>query len=382
MPDNPLFLFGTLRHSALLELVADGPVDGEPAILENHAVQFAHDATGPRNFPVLIESDGAQVAGQLITPNPTQRARLDTYERIFGYDPQPATVITQTGPVEALIYRPKPGRYQGGAPWDLDSWIAQYGAFNLEAAADLMRFLDYASPEQLQAGHGMVEVRTASRRRARKDRTPAKLRRDPDVDKDVRVADHKRPYSLFFGVEETDLQFRRFDGSFSDVVKRAGFIMGDAVTVLPYDPVRDRVMLVEQFRYGPYARGDLNPWSLEPIAGRIDPHETPQSAVRREAVEETGLDLAELLPVARYYVSPGAVTEYLFSYIGIADLPDTAAGIGGLESEAEDIQAHIISFDQLMELLETNEAENGPLLISAQWLALNRDRLRAEQGAS
>ncbi len=114
---------------------------------------------------------------------------------------------------------------------------------------------------------------------------PATLRRQASAD-DVVVAELRHPYTWFFGVEEADLRFRRFDGSLSPQVTRAAFISGDAVTVLPYDPVRDCVMLVEQFRFGPYARGDTNPWSLEPIAGRIDAGESPQTAARREAQEE------------------------------------------------------------------------------------------------
>jgi len=81
--------------------------------------------------------------------------------------------------------------------------------------------------------------------------------------------------------------------------------------------------------------------------------------------------------VGRYYVSPGAVTEYLVSYIGLADLPDSAEGVSGLAAEAEDIRAHVVSFDQLMAMVESGEVANAPLLISAQWLALHRARLRA-----
>ena len=99
----------------------------------------------------------------------------------------------------------------------------------------------------------------------------------------------------------------------------------------PYDPVRDTVMLVEQFRFGPHARGDARSWSLEPIAGRIDPFETPEVAVRREAAEEARLSLHALHRIGRYYVSPGAVTEYLITYVGIANLPASAEGVSGLK---------------------------------------------------
>ncbi|TMV62626.1 NUDIX domain-containing protein, partial [Thioclava sp. BHET1] len=147
--------------------------------------------------------------------------------------------------------------------------------------------------------------------------------------------------------------------------------------VLPYDPRRDRVALIEQFRPGPYARGDAQPWKLEAIAGRVDPGETPEQTVLREAEEEAGLRLGQLWKVAGYYSSPGASAEYVTSFIGEADLPDGLARIGGLAEEEEDIRLHILSFDALMSLVESGEAEIAPLLISIGWLAANRARLRA-----
>ena len=156
-----------------------------------------------------------------------------------------------------------------------------------------------------------------------------------------------------------------------------GFVMADAVTVLPYDPVRDVVMLVEQFRFGPWIRGDVNPWSLEPIAGRIDPGETPEETAYREAREETGLTLGPLFKVADYYPTPGAVTEYLFSFVAHADLAGFGGTIGGEAGEDEDIRAHVVPFDKLMQLIDSGEAGTGPLVLSIYWLALNRDRLRA-----
>ncbi|MEL7115301.1 MAG: NUDIX domain-containing protein, partial [Pseudomonadota bacterium] len=166
-----------------------------------------------------------------------------------------------------------------------------------------------------------------------------------------------------------------FNGEMSETVKRAAFVSGDAVTVLPYDPRRDRVLVIEQFRFAPFVRGDRHPWSLEPVAGRIDAGETPEEAVRREMREEVSLDLGALHHIGSYYPSPGAVTEYLYSYIGIADLPDKAAGIGGLEDEAEDIRGMLLGFDELMALVSSSEAQNGPLILSALWLAAHRSDL-------
>jgi ADP-ribose pyrophosphatase len=193
---------------------------------------------------------------------------------------------------------------------------------------------------------------------------------------DVRAGPPEPAHAGFFAVNVHHLRHRRFDGSLSDPLTREVFIVGDAVTVLPYDPVRDRVLLIEQFRMGPFGRGDPMPWQLEAIAGRIDPGETPEAAARREAVEEAGLVLGALEKVAEYYPTPGAVAEYLYSYVALCDLPDGVAGVFGAEDEAEDIKGHLLSFERLVEVMASGEIGNAPLLLTVLWLQRERARLR------
>jgi ADP-ribose pyrophosphatase len=377
MTDNALFLYGTLRHLPLLTTVAGCELSVETAELVDHTVTHAVSKQGlKQDFPLFTTRPGSVATGFLIRPGTEARARLDAYERVFGYDTDTVTVTTADGQAQATIYIPRADLWQAGSAWSLEAWVSGPGVLSVDVATEVMALLPTTTPEAILERFRMLEVRAASKRRALSEPAPATVRRTP-TSEDVKVAELRRPYTWFFGVEEADLSFRRFDGSHSDTVTRAGFIMGDAVTVLPYDPVRDKVMLVEQFRFGPHARGEANAWSLEPIAGRIDPHETPEAAARREAQEEARLTMQSMHQVGRYYVSPGAVTEYLVSYIGLADLPDSAEGVSGLAAEAEDIRAHVVSFDQLMAMVESGEVANAPLLISAQWLALHRARLRA-----
>ena len=184
-------------------------------------------------------------------------------------------------------------------------------------------------------------------------------------------------YNGFFSVKEYDLSFTKFEGSKSDVVTRSALISFDAVIVLPYDPIHDRVLLVEQFRAGPFARQEEDPWCLEPIAGLIDHGETPEEAGLREAHEEAGLTLSRLELVARSYPSPGISTEFFHQYIGITSLPKTTSLVSGLASEAEDIRSHIFCFSDFLKMIDAGQITVGPAILLGLWLAQHRDKLRA-----
>lgn len=257
---------------------------------------------------------------------------------------------------------------------NLDLWQTRFASEMVASARDIMALYGVMPAAKVRARRAAMAVRGAATVRAAKGGPTT--RRFAAQPSDVVVQSRRTPYAHFFAVEECDLQHRRFDGATSPVITRAAFISGDAVTVLPYDPVRDRVLLIEQFRAGPFARGDGQPWQLEAIAGRIDPGETPEDAARREAVEEAGLTLGDLLDVAQYYPSPGICAEYLYSYVAITDLADDAAGVFGVEGEAEDIRGHLMPFDDLMALIATREVANAPLILTAYWLAARRDGLR------
>ncbi len=248
------------------------------------------------------------------------------------------------------------------------------GGAGAEALARLiMTAFGQAKPaETVRRRLGSLEA--AAESRARAAGAAARLQRAGTGG--VTVASVHASHAGFFGLDVLDLSYRRFDGMESGRILREVFVAGDAVTVLPYDPQRDRVLLVEQFRAGPLGRGDPLPWQLEAIAGRIDPGESPEAAARREAVEEAGLVLGRLDLVAEYYPTPGAVTEYLYSYVALCDLPDGIDGVFGAADEAEDIKGHLIGFDRLMDLVIAGEVANAPLLLTALWLQRERGRLR------
>lgn len=367
------FFYGTLCHAPLLRQVMGRLPAMQPATLAEHAVYWAEGGA----FPLIVPEAGGAAGGMLVEGlSPDEAARLDYYEGGFRYDTRDVAVRAADGrAVMARVYFPQAGRWQPAAAWSLPDWVARYGAAAVATAADFMALMGRVPAEEVAARYGAMLVRGASHVRAQGD-APATLRRQAGAG-DLVVAERRLPYARFFAVEEWAVGWRQFDGTMGAPVDRAVFVMADAVTVLPYDPVRDRVLLVEQFRAGPMARGDAAAWQLEAVAGRIDPGETPEEAARREAKEEAGLELGMLLPVAGYYPSPGAVSEYLYSYVALTDLPDGVAGVFGEASEAEDIRGHLVGFDRMMELVASGEIANAPLILTALWLQRERARLRA-----
>lgn len=291
-----------------------------------------------------------------------------------------ALAVSMSPELRALVQGDVPGK----AGERLAFWQAATGgltapdaAVELRLAADIMALYGKVPAERLRARRNAMLVRAASAIRAIYAPAPQGLRRAA-VPADIRRSRFDMPFAGFFAVEVTDLRFRRFDGTLSPVLTREVFVAADAVTVLPWDPVRDRVLVVEQLRAGPMARGEANPWQLEPVAGRIDAGETPEEAARREALEEAGLTLGPLEKVAEYYPTTSAFSEYLYSYVAPCDLPDGAAGVFGLAEEAEDIRGHLVDFAELVARMDAGELGNAPMILTLHWLIRHHDRLQAD----
>jgi ADP-ribose pyrophosphatase len=368
-----LFFYGTLRDRPLLEIVmgASGDaLDVTPAVLRGYKVSSV--AEGP--FPMIETGVNGKAMGVLVRGlTPDQIARLDYYEGGFGYDLHQVTLEDgQSGEV----YVPQPDLWTGNGPWDLSEWQAEWGALSRHAAVEVMGYMGSRSRDDVARMFPRIRARAAARVNA-----SASVHGAGTLQGQIDVQDRRRVYSKFYALDEMQLSHTRFDGTMSAPLDRAVFVGSDAAIVLPYDPLRDRVLLIEQVRMGPLARGDKSCWQLEPIAGAVDPGETPQMAARREASEEAGLTLGALHPVSEVYASPGNSTEFYYIYLGLADLPDSVTGTGGLASEDEDIRSHLMSFDDLMDLVDGMGAANAPLVLVAYWLARHRDGLRLAKAA-
>jgi ADP-ribose pyrophosphatase len=191
---------------------------------------------------------------------------------------------------------------------------------------------------------------------------------------DVEILRRDTVYRGYLSVEKWQVRHRSFAGGWSAPVQREVVERGQAVGVLPYDPARDEVLLIEQFRPGAYGAG-MNPWLIEVIAGIIEPDEALDDVVRREALEEAGCRVTELMPMMRCLVSPGILTESVALYCGRTETAGLG-GIHGLAAEGEDIRAFVMALDAAVALVNEGKVTNIAAAVSVQWLALNRERVR------
>jgi len=193
---------------------------------------------------------------------------------------------------------------------------------------------------------------------------------------DVDLQQREQSFRGYFSLETLTLRHRLFAGGWSTPVRRELFQRGDAVGVLPWDPVADELVLIEQFRVGAI-RDDDSPWMLELIAGIVEAGESDTAVVHREADEEAGCRLGRLEQVATFYPSAGACSEQIRLFVG--EVTQSQPGtVQGLDSEHEDILVHQLPREQVMQMLDRNEINNGHTLIALQWLARHADRLRAQ----
>lgn len=200
---------------------------------------------------------------------------------------------------------------------------------------------------------------------------------------DVQVTDKSTAYDGYFKLDIYTLRHRRFQGDLGPEIRREIFERGHAVAVLPYDVATDQVILIEQFRPGAYAAlasewfdDTQSPWLYEAVAGIIDPGESPPDVAYREALEETGTALTDLIPITHFLVSPGGSSESVFLYLGRVDTSDVG-GFHGVHTEGEDIRPFIMPLQEAYECIASGTIANVMTIVALQWLMLNRDDVRS-----
>lgn len=193
---------------------------------------------------------------------------------------------------------------------------------------------------------------------------------------DVEMIARETVWRGFFSLAVYRFRHRLFNGKMSDEVRREVFERGHAAVLIPYNPQRDQVVLIEQIRIAAL-ESSPTPWLLEMVAGMIEPGESVEDVARREAMEEAGLTIGRTKPVLSYLASPGGTSERLSLLAGEVDASQ-AHGIHGLADENEDIRVHVVNREQAYQWVNEGKIDNAATVIALQWLQLHHESLKQE----
>jgi len=372
-----IFVFGTLRSDTLREIVLGRDMSSDDiceATVKDFQVYWAKE--GP--FPVMIPEPNSEAYG-LVLKNLSEPdvERLNYYELGFNYVLATTSVETHAGQIEVSAYFCNRSDMATSKLWSYDDWLSDHSEIQYLAAREFLDFFGTKFGDTAQVMYNSILKRAEVF--VSESSTPSSaLEIGPDLNTNIQIEDLKREYLGFFALNQVDLKYPFFDNSTSGLKSRTILMGSEASLILPYDPILDKVLLVEQFRIGPFCRGDKAPWVYEPIAGMIEFGEKPEDAARREVFEEAGIQVTNLIKINSGYPNPGEATTYFYNYIGIVDLSDYSSGIYGVRDEGEDIRTHVIDFKEVLSWSISNKLRVLPLTTMVLWLALNKLKLSSK----
>jgi|TARA_R110002072_G_scaffold36053_32_gene106240 ADP-ribose pyrophosphatase len=192
--------------------------------------------------------------------------------------------------------------------------------------------------------------------------------------KDVEILNRQVAFDGFFRLTRYQVKHRLYAGGWSAALQREVLERAPCIALLPYDPLRDRVVMIEQFRL-PAHLAARPAWQLEIIAGIIEADATAEASVHKEAQEEAGLEVKTLERICRYMPSAGGCTENIDLFIGGVDSRG-ATGLFGRSDEGEDIRAITLETDEAVALIDQGRIQQSAALIALLWLKSARSRLR------
>jgi nudix-type nucleoside diphosphatase (YffH/AdpP family) len=197
------------------------------------------------------------------------------------------------------------------------------------------------------------------------DRTGLDLDRNPRV----RVRDVEVIAAAWHVLRRTTLDYQGDDGEWS-TQQRETYDRGNGATVLLYDAARRTVLLTRQFRFPVYVNGHPDGMLIEAAAGLLD-DDDPETAIRREAAEETGVQIGRLQHVFDVYMSPGSVTERLHFYAAPYTPAARTAEGGGLADEGEEIDVLELDFDEALTMIRDGRIADAKTIMLLHWAALD-----------
>jgi len=196
------------------------------------------------------------------------------------------------------------------------------------------------------------------------DRTGRDLARNPRV----RVRDVRVLASDWYVTRTTAFDFQHADGTWT-VEERETYDRGDGATILLYEPEARTVLLTRQFRFPVYVNGHPDGMLVETAAGLLD-EDDPETAIRREAEEETGHVVGDVEHVFDVFMSPGSVTERLHFFAAPYRRGDVVPGARtGLADEGEDIEVLELPFEDALDRIGRDIVDAKTVML-LQWAAL------------
>jgi nudix-type nucleoside diphosphatase (YffH/AdpP family) len=182
----------------------------------------------------------------------------------------------------------------------------------------------------------------------------------------VELFTKKRIFDRFFKIDELNLRFERFNGAMTPPLTRLVFERGDSVAAVILNTDNRRLILTNQFKAPTYEKGPG--WIIEIVAGIVDPGETPEKALHRELLEETGYRASAARPITTFYVSPGGSSERIFLYYVEVKSADRIAPGGGVPAEGEDIQLVELTLAEALTAVSSGEIMDAKTIIGLMWL--------------
>lgn len=186
----------------------------------------------------------------------------------------------------------------------------------------------------------------------------------------IRIVEQKTVWKRFIHLQTVVVEQRRADGRV-ERLDREVHDHGHAATVLLVDPDRGSVVLVRQFRPGAFIGGHPDGFLLEAAAGLLD-GDSPEEAVSREAMEETGYAVRDVRHLFDVYASPGTLTERIGCFVARVDAGRKDGRGGGVEGEGEDIEVVELPIDDACAMIAAGGIVDAKTIILLQWLMLNR----------
>lgn len=168
-------------------------------------------------------------------------------------------------------------------------------------------------------------------------------------------------------LKKTILDYQRRDGTWETQVRQT-YDRGDGAAIIPFDPVRQTVLLVRQFRYVAYVTGHEEAL-IEACAGLLD-RDDPETCIRKEAEEELGYRLRDVQRLYAPYMSPGSVTERLWFFLAEYAPSDRISEGGGHAAEGEDIEVLEMTLDDALDAVHDGRIIDAKAIILLQHLKL------------